>query len=109
MTDEQVADVRDLTRKAGITATITRLRPGHALLAELAPGDRAFVAPGAKPPQSANSSRRNGTKPRPAKVSRGHDRSPKPQSVAAQATTPAKPSSAAAFSAGTRAGRRRNR
>jgi superfamily II DNA/RNA helicase len=45
MTDDQVSDVRDLTRKAGIRATTTRLRPGHPLLAELAPGVRAFVAP----------------------------------------------------------------
>ena len=45
MTDDQVADVRDLTRRAAISPTITRLRPGHPLLAELAPGERAFVAP----------------------------------------------------------------
>jgi superfamily II DNA/RNA helicase len=45
MTDDQVADVRDLTRRAAITPTITRLRAGHPLLAELAPGERAFVAP----------------------------------------------------------------
>jgi superfamily II DNA/RNA helicase len=45
MTDDQVADVRDLTRRAAITPTITRTRPGHALLAELAPGERAFVTP----------------------------------------------------------------
>ena len=45
MTDDQVADVRDLTRRAAISPTITRLRPGHPLLAELAPGERAFVTP----------------------------------------------------------------
>ena len=45
MTDDQVADVRDLTRRAAISPTITQLRPGHPLLAELAPGERAFVAP----------------------------------------------------------------
>ncbi len=45
MTDEQVRDVRDLTRKAGIAPTITRLRAGDPLLTELAPGDRTFVAP----------------------------------------------------------------
>jgi superfamily II DNA/RNA helicase len=44
MTDDQVADVRDLTRKAGIKPTTTRLGPGHPLLSELAPGERAFVA-----------------------------------------------------------------
>ncbi|HEV2886945.1 MAG TPA: DEAD/DEAH box helicase [Jatrophihabitans sp.] len=45
MTDDQVADVRDLTRRAAISPTITRLRAGHPLLAELAPGERAFVSP----------------------------------------------------------------
>src|SRR5207248_3894810 len=37
MTDAQVRDVRDLTRKAGIQPTTTRLGPGHPLLSELAP------------------------------------------------------------------------
>ena len=50
MTDEQVADVRDLTRRAAITPTITRLRSGDPLLAELAPGERAFVEPPAGMP-----------------------------------------------------------
>jgi superfamily II DNA/RNA helicase len=45
MTDDQVSDVRDLTRKAAINPTMTRLRPGHPLLAELAPGERIFVSP----------------------------------------------------------------
>jgi superfamily II DNA/RNA helicase len=49
MTDDQVRDVRDLTRKAGISPTITRLRAGDPLLAELAPGERTFVEPAAKP------------------------------------------------------------
>ena len=44
MTDEQVADVRDLARRAGITPTTTRLRVGDPLLAELAPG-HALVRP----------------------------------------------------------------
>jgi superfamily II DNA/RNA helicase len=45
MTDDQVRDVRDLTRKAGIAPTTTRLRPGDELLARLAPGERSFVKP----------------------------------------------------------------
>ncbi len=45
MTDDQVSDVRDLTRKAAISPTTTRLKPGHPLLAELAPGERVFVQP----------------------------------------------------------------
>ena len=45
MTDEQVTDVRDLTRKAGIKPTTTRIGPGHPLLIQLAPGERTFSAP----------------------------------------------------------------
>jgi hypothetical protein len=49
MTDDQQGDVRDLTRKAGIRPTTTRTRPGDALLAELAPGERVFSAPSSIP------------------------------------------------------------
>ena len=56
MSDDQVRDVRDLTRKAGIQPTTTRLRPGHELLAELAPGERSFV----KPPAGALAAERDG-------------------------------------------------
>ena len=42
MTDDQVRDVRDLTRKAGVRATTTRVHATHPLLQELAPGDRSF-------------------------------------------------------------------
>ncbi|MGW1341677.1 DEAD/DEAH box helicase [Kribbella sp. NPDC002412] len=45
MTDDQVRDVRDLTRKAGIAPTITKLKAGDPLLTELAPGERTFVEP----------------------------------------------------------------
>jgi len=65
MTDEQVADVRDLTRRAAITPTITRLRSGDPLLAELAPGERAFVTPpaGAVVPEPAGRPRGSGRNP----------------------------------------------
>ncbi len=43
MTDTQAPEVRELTRKAGIAATTTRLRPGDALLRELAPGERTLA------------------------------------------------------------------
>jgi superfamily II DNA/RNA helicase len=43
MLDEQVRDVRDLTRKAGIKPTTTRVQLGHPLLTELAPGERSFT------------------------------------------------------------------
>ena len=42
MTDEQVRDVRDLTRLAGIKPTTTKVNgPGHPLLEQLAPGVRS--------------------------------------------------------------------
>jgi superfamily II DNA/RNA helicase len=54
MTDEQVSDVRDLTRKAGIKPTTTRIGPGHPLLVELAPGERVFSAAPVRPPVVAS-------------------------------------------------------
>jgi superfamily II DNA/RNA helicase len=42
MTDDQVRDVRDLTRKAGVRATTTRVDANHPLLRDLAPGERTF-------------------------------------------------------------------
>ena len=45
MTDEQVRDVRELTRAAGITATITRVRDAaDPILVQLAPGDRILTS-----------------------------------------------------------------
>ena len=57
MTSEQRRDVRDLTRAAGITATLTRVAgPSHPVLIELAPGQRALPGglevPNAAPTQS---------------------------------------------------------
>ena len=47
MTDQQVKDVRDLTRAAKINPTTTRISgPEHAMLKQLAPGDRVLVAGG---------------------------------------------------------------
>jgi superfamily II DNA/RNA helicase len=43
MMDAQVGDVRDLTRRAGIKATITRTQPGDELIAKIAPGERTYV------------------------------------------------------------------
>ena len=53
MTDEQVYDVRDLTRKAGIKPTTTRLVSVTRCSTTLAPGERAFVAASAMPQRSA--------------------------------------------------------
>ena len=47
MTDDQVRDVRALTRAAGIHPTITRIdRRQHPMLATLAPGERVLVPGG---------------------------------------------------------------
>ncbi|HEX7537696.1 MAG TPA: DEAD/DEAH box helicase [Dermatophilaceae bacterium] len=68
MTDDQVSDVRDLTRKAGIKATTTRLDATHPLLRQLAPGERSLSEPlvlvadegGARNGGGRNSGARNG-------------------------------------------------
>ena len=44
VTDDQVVGTREMTRKAGLAPTTTRLRPGHPLLARLAPGRRSLGA-----------------------------------------------------------------
>jgi len=49
MTDAQVSDVRDLTRKAGIKPKVTRIQPGDALLSMIAPGERTYVAVADRP------------------------------------------------------------
>ena len=114
MTDEQVPDVRDLTRKAGIKPTTTRLEAGHPLLARIAPGTRTMQAPPPvtdRPDRGGPDRNRGGAgrrgKPRtgngggtgrPARAKRGTE----PTSTV---TTQRKPS-IAAFSAGSRAGRR---
>ncbi|OLT20511.1 RNA helicase [Ornithinimicrobium sp. CNJ-824] len=46
MTDDQVRDVRSLTRAAGIRPTITKAHPEHPVLVELAPGERTLVPGG---------------------------------------------------------------
>lgn len=46
MLDEQVSDVRQLTRKAGVKPTITRFSgPSHPVLVQIAPGERTFGDP----------------------------------------------------------------
>ena len=64
MTDQQVKDVRDLTRAAKISPTTTKISgPSHPVLAQLAPGERVLVAGGLKddrPAQDRNESRGGG-------------------------------------------------
>jgi superfamily II DNA/RNA helicase len=72
MTDQQVRDVRDLTRAAGIKPTTTKVTgPNHAILQELAPGERVLVAGGLGVTEEAPKSstgprrRRSGGGPKP--------------------------------------------
>ncbi|MGA8046573.1 MAG: DEAD/DEAH box helicase, partial [Dermatophilaceae bacterium] len=51
MMDDQVRDVRDLTRKAGINPKTTRVHATHPFLGEIAPGERTF--PGGYAPVGA--------------------------------------------------------
>lgn len=60
MTDDQVGDVRDLTRKAGIRATTTRVDADHPLLHQLAPGERTFTEPLVLATDEDSAPRRNG-------------------------------------------------
>ncbi len=131
MTDAQQSDVRDLTRKAGIRPTTTRLRVGDPLLVELAPGERVFVTPppaaltttlprasrsgasGRRPnPRrgGASGQRRSQTQAAPSRGTGGGSssagRSKQGRATAAPASTPTRSGGAAAFSAGG-AGRKR--
>jgi superfamily II DNA/RNA helicase len=114
MTDDQIHDVRDLTRRAGITPTTTRLRPGDPLLCELAPGERSFVTPVPDSLAASAAPRRGRPDARPASRSAAKPRtrsapptsSPRP-GAAASIGQPTAPSGAAAFSARTRLGPRR--
>ena len=109
MTDDQVGEVHQLARKAGVTATTTRLRPGHPLLSRLAPGQRAFAAPEAASAASAISADE-------VRTGRRHRQAtgvpPTPQAGRGDRTAGARAAGstgAAAFSARTRVGGRRTR
>jgi superfamily II DNA/RNA helicase len=117
MTDDQVPEVRDLIRKAGITATTTRLRPGDPLLTELAPGERSFVKPPADAPVATGTAgrgrsgrhatrRRSSTHTASGSVPRTSSSRSGSQHGVVTAAAPAWPGGAAAFSARTRAGSR---
>jgi superfamily II DNA/RNA helicase len=112
MTDGQAPEVRELTRKAGIVATTTRLRPGDALLRQLAPGERTLVPPPVpqpagprhQAPAHGGRDRRGGTSSPTASTPSAPIRSAPIRSVAAGPG--AARSGAAAFSARARPGGR---
>lgn len=67
MTNEQVRDVRDLTRAAGIRPTLTKLSgPTHPVLTELAPGERSLTEGGLVLDTPAQQSSAKPKQPRPA-------------------------------------------
>jgi superfamily II DNA/RNA helicase len=88
MTDQQVRDVRALTRAAGINPTTTKVSgPGHEILRTLAPGERVLVAGGLGTPSAAepsgsrggrNGGRRPGTPSGRGRGGSGNGSSPKP-------------------------------
>ncbi|MBA2639562.1 MAG: DEAD/DEAH box helicase [Nocardioidaceae bacterium] len=91
MTDAQVHDVRGLTRKAGIKATTTKVTTVHPLLAELAPGERAYVTA----PPTAPSTRERA--PSTSRSAAGSSRHSAPRSAArSQPRRPSRRASAAA-------------
>jgi superfamily II DNA/RNA helicase len=99
-TDAQMREVRDLTRKAGISPAVTRVGLGHPVLSEIAPGDRTFAevpvaapaGPVAAPQSRGRGSGRGGAKPAGRRARRGRS----------SGTTSGRPHSAAAFSSSTR-------
>src|SRR5690606_26588938 len=81
MTSEQKRDVRDLARAAGITPTTTRITgTTHAVLSELAPGER--VLPGAWEPAGAVAAPRNGNRNRNQSRNRSRNRNRRPAGAA---------------------------
>ncbi len=84
MTDDQVRDVKALTKAAGVTATTTRVRVGHPMLSELAPRPVGGVVlvkpPAAEAPVRGQGSPRNGQRGQQGANARrqGNDRARRP-------------------------------
>jgi hypothetical protein len=109
MTDEQVPDVRDLTRKAGIRPTTTRLAVGDPLLMKIAPGERAAtVLPIviSDRPERQQTGRRGGAAKRQSPARRQASPAKKSEGGRKAAVVARPAASIASFSAGSRAGRR---
>src|SRR4051794_16387200 len=121
-TPDQAGEVRTLARQAGISPVVSGVRPGAALLEELAGPAAPFVEPAAAPApetqRSAGGRRRRGGSPStgvaakspgrapgPARTRGGATRNPGPARTRAELAARAGTSSAAAFSARSRRGR----
>jgi superfamily II DNA/RNA helicase len=112
MTDDQVADVRDLTRKAGIAPTTTRLSLGHPLLATLAPGERTFTYPTPAEAAAAKAAIASGAaekqrQGRPGGGARGGSKAGHRSSAKAGAKNGTKSGAASATNSGARSGGQR--
>jgi superfamily II DNA/RNA helicase len=108
MTDDQVRDVHELSRKAGISPQQSRARPNDPLLAQLAPGPRTFLKP-AEVPETQIASQP--AAPRPGRGSRARkparsSSSRSSSSAATRTATPRQSTGAAGFSARSRPVRR---
>ena len=110
MLDTQVRDVRDLTRKAGVSPTTTKVTPGHPILQQIAPGERRFSEVRPAPAQERPAQQRRTSSGRTGSSSNRTSRSATQagarggQQRSARGTTGAsgRPHSAAAFSGRTR-------
>ena len=87
MLDTQTGDVRELTRKAGITPTVTRVSDGHPLLAEIAPGERTFSTVTVSQPRPAGGNGGGGRGARDQRRSSGRSRGSSSSSAGAGAKT----------------------
>jgi superfamily II DNA/RNA helicase len=115
-TDDQMRDVRELARKAGVQPTTTRVHPTHPLLRELAPGARMLLAPvNAPATQQARTQRTRLSSPRKAKTDIRTGRREAGHGVAGPTATrqdrqsPRRRSGVAAFSASSRLNSRGSR
>jgi superfamily II DNA/RNA helicase len=105
MTDQQVRDVRALTRAAGISPTTTKVSgPGHEILRTLAPGERTLVDGGFVSDAAAGTSPSGSGRTRGGAGSTGRSRPRKPngRSGASRRRRSGSRHSAAGFSSGSR-------
>jgi superfamily II DNA/RNA helicase len=110
--DDQISEVRELARRAGIKPITTRLRAGDPLLAQIAPGERSFVTPSeaasTNSPEGTDGQRRSHVPPRPRRGRKAAAVVPAARGTGLDVTPPQRvPAGAAAFSARSRAGQRR--
>ncbi len=106
-TADQLGEVRELARKAGIVPTITRLGPDDPMLITLAPGERNYQVP-PLPAQDLSVPART-HRPRRPRTGRAAPRAESAPAATTPRTATTPLTGAAAFSAGSRVGVRRGR